>query len=174
MRPRTGPSKKLAPASRINTACSHVFAHDDGLYLEIDCEDCSGPHDLCSRVCTVGVINAATTGPRVESVVLKRMTHKRYRGDIVQAIMSAAEKLSELNRAISSVHTPEKDECRACSANRQAVLSKARSLLLQEPLAWKDCVNVMAASDVVTKARCARAHECVRRALAGVSADRGE
>lgn len=174
MKPRTGPSKKLAPASRISTTCSHVFAHDDGLYLEIDCEECSGPHDLCSRVCTVGVINAVTTGPRVEAVVLKRMTHKRYRGEIVQTIMMAADSLSALNRAISSVQVPEKDECRACSANKQAVLSKARSLLLQEPLAWKNHVDVMAASDVVTKAKCTRARECVRRALAGVYADRGE
>ncbi|MEM4232504.1 MAG: hypothetical protein QXZ19_00835, partial [Thermoplasmata archaeon] len=68
----------------------------------------------------------------------------------------------------------EKDECRACSANRQAVLSKARSLLLQEPLAWKDHFNAIATSDVVAKARCARARECVRRALTGLSSDRGE
>ena len=173
VRHRSGPSKKLAPATRPETACSHTFTHDEGVYLEIDCESCAGAHDLWSRSCIVGVVNAASTGPRVDAIVLRRTTHKRYRGEIVQCVMSLAAALSALNRAISSAQTPDERQCRTCPGRKQVILQKAKAMLLEDPLTWNEGVAKSIADDLEARAACSRARECVARGLAGVLLQEG-
>lgn len=167
MRHRTGPSKKLAPTSKPETACPHEFTHDEGVQLEVDCDSCAGAHDLLSRNCLVGVVNAAAAGPQLDSIILRRMIHKRYRGDVVQLVMALGRDLSALNRAISSAQPPAERQCRTCSARKDRVLVKVRSRLLEDPVAWVPGLELADAAPerLAPNAACARAGECVRRAL---------
>jgi len=170
MRHRTGPSKKLAPACRPETACPHEFTHEDGVQLEIDCSSCAGAHDLLARNCLVGVVNAAAAGPPLDTIILRRMTHKRYRGEAVQLVTSLGRQLSALNRAIASSQDPSDKECRACSAKKERVLSRIKSMIAEDPANWHPdrALSEMSVESLAPAPSCARADECVRRALEAI------
>lgn len=175
MRHRTGPSKKLAPTSRPEAACPHEFVHDEGVQLEIDCDSCAGAHDLLARNCLVGAVNAAALGPQLDTIILRRMIHKRYRGEVVQLVISLGRQLSALNRAIASTPQPALKDCRTCSARRDRVLSKVRSMMLEDPASWNPdrILSGMSAGMLAPNTSCARAGECVKRALEVLSSAGG-
>jgi len=136
MRHREGPAKRLAPAISTDIHCPHSFADDEGVQLEINCEDCAGAHDLTNGRCMMGVVNVISGAAIPETIILKRFTHKRYRNETVKTVSTAAAELSALSRALSTPDSASDNTCRTCSASRRQVVSRLKSMLLEDPMGY--------------------------------------
>ncbi len=136
MKHRQGPTKRLAPNLGTNAICPHEYVEDEGVQLEIDCTDCPGAHDLANRKCLTSAINAVSAGGTPESVILKRFTHKRYRGSMVVVVSRAATELSALNRVLAATEPASDKDCRTCAASKQSIIAELKRLLLEDPGAY--------------------------------------
>ena len=136
MRRRQGPAKKLAPANAPERACAHVYREDEWLQLEIDCMECNGAHDLMNRKCLAGVMNALVATSAPEAIVLRRYTHKRYRGEVVGLLSACAAELASLNRSLSLKTEVSDKRCRTCRASSVSVITSAKRTLLDDPMAY--------------------------------------
>ena len=167
MRHRRGPTKRLAPTLGPDTSCPHEFTEDEGVQLEIDCTECSGAHDLANSKCLTSAMNAACGGAVPEVVILKRYTHKRYRGDSVWLVSRAAAELAALNRVLASSEQLSDKECRTCAASRQLVIVDLRRRLLENPRAYMS--GGLGLPEEIRRGRetvaCTRAKECVEAGL---------
>ena len=167
MKHREGPTKRLAPAISPEVRCPHTFVEEEGLQLEINCEECAGAHDLTNTRCTVGVLNVISGGAVPETIILKRFTHKRYRKDSVKLISIAANELSALNRALSAPDSVSDERCRTCLASRRQVVTSLKRMLLSDP---RDYVTRDGAvGDAIERGHadvaCGRASACVEAGL---------
>ncbi len=177
VRRRQGPTKKLAPASAPEHVCAHSYKEDEGLQLEIDCRECNGAHDLSNRKCLAGVVNALTSASNPESIVLRRYTDKRYRGEVVSWIALCASALSCLDRSISRREESSDRRCRTCPASKANVLASLRRALLDNPMGYivdwaairKDIREMMSAQ----AARCVDAAKCIDDVLASADLQSG-
>jgi hypothetical protein len=136
MKRRQGPTKRLAPNLGVDAMCPHDYVEDEGIQLEIDCTECPGAHDLANRKCLTSAINAVSSGGIPESVILKRYTHKRYRGYTVGIVSRAATELSTLNRVLAASEPALDKDCRTCKASRQNIIADLKRLLLEDPGAY--------------------------------------
>lgn len=161
-----GGRKKLVPRMDLEAMCPHAFTEEDGLQLEVDCEDCPGAQDLANRRCAAGILHIFSSEAAPSTVVLKRHLHKRYRGAHVSELAAASRTLSTLDRKIRSARAPSDDRCRTCSASEHRLARVLRSELLDDPqgfVADRDGVLARAVAGV-SSATCAGAAECLARA----------
>ncbi|HEX9908823.1 MAG TPA: hypothetical protein VGB78_10235 [Thermoplasmata archaeon] len=167
MKHHHGATKKLAPSMDPESSCPHEFTDEDDFQLEIDCGDCAGANDLTNSVCLSRAISTACYGATAETIVLKRMIHKRYRGAIVRTVTSLAIELTAINRAISSSKIPSDKECRTCPASTRQVLFAAKNALLEDPTAYARSREIrLAELRSISSARpCKGSSECMTRAL---------
>lgn len=167
----------MAPATELEHACAHTYREDEGLQLEIDCIDCNGAHDLASRKCLAGVMNALVAASAPETIVLRRYTDKRYRGGVVETLCSSASALASLNRLLAVKNPPSDKRCRTCRASTSNVLQEVRRALLENPIAFlqrdpslrRDIRDMMVAS----AGRCVDAEACVEESLEEIGVSPG-
>jgi hypothetical protein len=133
MKQREGPTKRFAPALSADVCCPHSFNEDEGVQLEINCQECAGAHDLANTRCMIGVVNVVSGGVTPETIILKRFTHKRYRKDSVRLVSAAAVELSALNRALSAPEPVSDKSCRTCPASGRQVVQGLKRSLLNDP-----------------------------------------
>ena len=167
MKQHKGPTKRLAPITAPNACCPHSFSDDEGLQLEIDCSDCAGAHDLKNNKCLTGIVNVMSAGAEPDAIILKRFIHKRYRGDLVRRLASAAAELAALNRALVAVEPPSDKRCRTCPASAEQVVTAMKRKLLENPVEYVSSM-VTAVRDIESIAvshACDRARACVDRGL---------
>jgi hypothetical protein len=178
MKRRKGPTKKLAPANTPEHACPHEYREDEGLQLEIDCATCKGAHDLASRQCLAGVMNALVAASPPEAIVLRRYTDKRYRGEIVQVLISCASELASLNRLLISRSSVSDRRCRTCHASRTNVVTDARQALLENPIAYlrerPSVLREIRERMLAASGRCADAPHCLEEILADIGLRSGD
>ncbi len=175
MKQRRGPSKTLAPASMPEIACPHEFTEEEGLQLEIDCMTCAGPQDLRNRRCLIGAVNVIVSGSVPDAVILRRFMHKRYRYDQIRIMSMTAHELSALGRAISCAPPPSDKKCRTCPASMPRLLVELKRNLLEDPDAYFRLKGktISKARERASAARCEEADDCVERALASSTLDKG-
>lgn len=162
-----GPTKKLAPTIAPDARCPHTFSEDNGIQLEIDCSQCAGAHDLRNSKCLTGVVNVMSLGAEPEVIILKRFIHKRYRGEFVRQVVSAATELAALNRALASSEPPSDKHCRTCTVSMEHVIAAMRRKLIENPAIYVSSAE-SAFSDIETKAlshACAKARACIDKGL---------
>jgi hypothetical protein len=136
MKQREGPTKRFAPTLSADTCCPHSFGEDEGVQLEINCEECAGAHDLTNTRCLIGVVNVVSGGVAPETIILKRFTHKRYRKDSVRLVSAAAVELSALNRALSAPDPMSDKTCRTCPASGRQIVQSLKRCLLTNPRSY--------------------------------------
>lgn len=167
MKRSIGPTKKLAPSLSPNASCPHTYSDDEGIQLEIDCLECAGAHDLKNSKCLTGVLNVVSSGAEPEAIILKRFIHKRYRGEVVRRIASAASELAALNRAMVSAEPPSDKRCRTCAASSERVVSAMKLRLLENPL--ESAASRLAMLEDIERAAlalpCESARACVEKGL---------
>ncbi len=176
-RRQSGPTKKTAPTSAPEHACAHLYREDEGLQLEIDCTRCNGAHDLANRKCLAGVMNALVAASIPESIVLRRYTDKRYRGEVVAWIASCAGELASLNRSLSANADPSDRRCRTCLASKMRVLLGAKRALLDDPGAYlgnpSEVRMELRGKMIASAGRCVDAPVCVDSSLDSTQLRRG-
>jgi len=169
MRRQQGPTKRKAPSPSPETCCPHEYREEDELVLTVDCNACAGAHDLWNQRCFAGILNIMASGAEPDSIVLKRYMHRRYRGEAVRAIVSAASELSVLRRGIASLKPPSDRRCRTCPASPHRVLLQAKLRLIEDPMrapvSREDMARAVLQS--VSGEACEKAPECVSRVLRG-------
>ncbi|HJX04965.1 MAG TPA: hypothetical protein VJ489_04010 [Thermoplasmata archaeon] len=169
MKRSLGPTKKRAPSKTPEVACPHSFVEDEGLNLEVECESCTGAHDLSNSKCLGGVVLALTVGAHPESIILKRAIHKRYRDEAIRVATETAVRLANLSRALSAADPPSDRTCRTCPARREQILSLLRSELLRDPMG---CVsekwNPQSVLRSLGTVRCSKVQGCVQEVLSSV------
>ncbi|OGS42132.1 MAG: hypothetical protein A3K67_02720 [Euryarchaeota archaeon RBG_16_62_10] len=172
MRHRTGPTKRLVPTMSPDATCPHRYTEEEGMTLEVDCDECQGASDLMNNRCISGVMNALASSVRPEAIILKRFMHKRYRGRLVERVCAATVELSALNRALSACVEVSDRRCRTCPASKRLVISATKVRMLEDPWAY---ISRPGSVQAQVRARaqacgCARAPSCVDDAF---SADAG-
>jgi len=175
MRKRKGPTKKLAPTMAPDASCPHSFTDDEGVQLEIDCSECAGAHDLQNSKCLIGIVNVMSIGAEPEAIILKRFTHKRYRGETIKQAASAAAELAALNRALVAMENPSDKRCRTCAASTEHVIATMRKKLMENPAEYVSSRDEVATEvDVIADScACASAHACANKGLSAGILTRG-
>lgn len=171
MTPRKGPTKKLAPAVKISAGCPHEYAEEEELQLEIDCVSCKGAQDLNNRKCLSAILNILVAGARPETIILKRFTHKRFRGKVVRVASTAASQLALLNRAIASTVTPSDKHCRTCPASAQSLLVFMKRHLVEDPSTYVASLPglKLLIREQLGSVRCDKNDDCICEALSAGS-----
>jgi len=160
-----GPAKRLAPAISQDRVCEHAFVEDDGLYLEIDCNDCGGAQDLANSRCVTSVLNILQKGVRPEAVVLKRFNHTRYRRVSLSRVFDLADELANLRRLASDEHLSDK-RCQTCPASMPKLASKLAEELKRDPVGYVSrAMMVSAKAESDASLICERAHACMARVI---------
>jgi hypothetical protein len=147
--------------------CPHEYSDDEGLQLEIDCSVCQGAQELTNSRCISGILNVMVTGAVPTAIILKRLIHKRYRGESVESVALVASELSALNRAIASAERPSDKRCRTCSASRERILTAMKQRLLENPAEYLPGHNNMS-SELMSAFRsdqCVDSAKCIENAL---------
>jgi hypothetical protein len=167
MKHRQGPTKKLIPSLSPENRCPHEYSEDEGLQLEIDCSACQGAQDLTNSRCISGILNVMVTGAVPTAIILKRLIHKRYRGEAIGPVALVASELSALNRAIASAEKPSDKRCRTCSASRERVLTAMKHRLLENPAEYLPDHKNMAAelTSMFRSDQCGDSVKCIENAL---------
>lgn len=167
MKRRQGPTKKLIPSISPENCCPHEYSEDEGLQLEIDCSACQGAQDLTNSRCVSGILNVMVTGAVPAAIILKRLIHKRYRGESIGSVALVAAELSALNRAIASVERPSDKRCRTCSASRERILAAMKHRLLENPAQYLPGHKNMAAEliSAFRSNQCVDSIKCIENAL---------
>lgn len=107
------------------------------------------------------------TGAVPRAIILKRLIHKRYRGESIGPVALVASELSALNRAIASAEKPSDKRCRTCSASRERVLTAMKHQLLENPAEYLPGHKNMAAELISTfrSDQCSDSIKCIENAL---------
>ena len=162
-----GPTKRFAPSISSDISCPHSFSDDHGIQLEVDCLQCAGAHDLRNRKCLVGVINVITAGAEPEAIILKRYTHKRYRGTPVGRAVLAALELAALNRAKVALDEPSDKRCQTCPVSTEQIVSFLRHRLLEDPITYLSSMDRIA-DEIEHRSlahACERTRACILKGL---------
>ncbi|UCE81006.1 MAG: hypothetical protein JSV94_00780 [Methanobacteriota archaeon] len=167
--------KKLIPALSRESKCPHEYNDHEELCLEVDCDTCPGAQDLANNRCLAGILQILSSEATPETVVLKRHTHRRYRGPSLAPVFAAASDLAAMNRALSMHWRPSDKKCQTCRASAPCLTAKMRHQLLEDPTGFM-CDK----SAVITKAceeaksiECPRLRDCIGVAFK-VGAERRE
>lgn len=167
MKHAKGPTKKLAPMIAPEVVCPHTFSDDEGVQLEVSCTECAGAHDLQNSKCLAGIVNLMSAGAEPETIILKRFTHKRYRGEDVRLVAVAAAELAALNRALVSAEPPSDKKCRTCSASIEQIVGTLKRMLLGNPAEYLSSRDRIIENQelVISTISCASARACLAKGL---------
>lgn len=127
--------------------------------------DCNGAHDLANRKCLAGIINALAATSMPEAIVLKRYTHKRYRGEAIAWIVACAAELASLNRALTTSSELSDKVCRTCPASAIAVLGNVKRAMLEDPATYTtqsaEILKDIREKMIAAAGKCSDAVQCI-------------
>lgn len=177
MTPKNGrPSKRLVPRMAGDRTCDHVFVEEEGMTLEVDCTECSGPQTMDNARCASGIIDILASGVLPDTVVLRRYIDVRYRSERIVGLCAAAASLAALRRLKEQPGEASDRRCRTCPASKSRLASELIRRVRADPASFFSSQSSTPGGlrKELSSIDCPRLGRCIETVTSGEQTDRGD